>query len=72
MTSRSSITGDLVSSSQDEERIIVAHGKYGVISLKYVGEDPETRYLPPAEDRWSRFREVVRQIFRDPPDRRAD
>lgn len=55
-----------------DERIVIAHGDYGVITIKYVGADPETRYLPRDESRWSHFREVVRQIFRDPPDGPAD
>ena len=72
MTFPSSRADEVTTQATDDERIIVVHGDFGVISLRYVGEDPETRYLPPAEGRWSRFREVVRQIFRDPPEGRAD
>jgi hypothetical protein len=44
----------------DEERIQVEHLPNGVVSIRYRGRNPDTRYLPPEPTAWEQIRESFR------------
>lgn len=44
---------------REEDRIVVQHDG-GVTSVLYRGENPSTRYLPPAQPVWGQIREAFR------------
>jgi len=44
----------------EEDRIVVRHLANGVVSIKYQGKNPETRYMPREPSVWSIIRDSWR------------